>query len=225
MTFTPAQLQALQQGGLVGFAGGTNPFKAGLFGSMLSVLIKGFTKSKLSHVGIVPPMSFWPATGIDIMESTEWQGVSGPQLNDLASRLDLDYAKKGGHAWFLAFRPAFAPDWPALWAHFEDMFALVKAGKLHYSVARLFADAVDRNLVFAALPLSGILQQLSEHDKGVVCSECAGLLMTAGGVDRKVEAAYIPWLPNVEPVAGQPIGCAPQDLWEMPIWQAPVTLL
>jgi hypothetical protein len=49
--------------------------------------------------------------------------------------------------------------------------------------------------------------------------------MQAGGVDAKAKAAGIAWLPKVEPVAGQPIGCAPQDLLDMPIWQAAVPVL
>lgn len=219
-------LALLAQGGLVGFQGGANPFQAGLQGSILSRLIELFTGGKLSHVGLVLPLRYWK-NGIlpAVVESTIWKGVSGPQINDLTSRLELDYVKAGGHAWFWPFQAALAPDWFLLYAAAIDMCTQVANGKLHYSVKRLFADAVERNLAFSLLPVSGLLVQLSEHDLGIVCSECAGLLMQAGGVDTKVKNARIPWLPKVEPIAGQAIGCSPEDLRSMPIYAPPVQLL
>lgn len=223
---TDTQLQALRAGGLAAFQGGSNPFRAGLTGAALSGLIEELTHSKLSHVGLVPPAVYWPAPSTPcLIESTIWGKTSGPQCNNLWSRLELDYAAKGGHAWLYPLLPQFAPDWPALWDAAQQLFARVRIGQLHYSVKRLFADATERNLAFAVLPVAGILAQLGEHDSGLVCSECAGLLLQAGGVDARAKAAGVPWLPKVEPVAGQPIGCAPEDLVEMPLYAAPVTLL
>jgi hypothetical protein len=212
-------LQALRNGGLVAFSGGTNIAQAGVLGATLSFLIEAVSKSKLSHVGIVPPQCDWLNPTIPgLIESTELDGISGPQYNPLGPRVQTDYADKGGHAIFLPFRPEFAPDWDALWKGAAQMFAEVKAGRLHYSVKRLFADATARNVAFAALPVAGIIDLLAEHDRGIVCSECAALLMQTGGVDAKAMAAGIPWLPKVQPIAGQAIGCSPQDLRDMPIW-------
>lgn len=217
---------ALASGGVVLFSGGTNPARAGLVGALLSRLIDKFTNSKFSHVAVLPPAQYWPTpTSPSIIESTIWLGVSGPQSNSLLSRLQADYASKGGHATYLPFLPQFAPDWKEVGIAAAQMFVLRKQGKLHYSVKHLFADAVDRNPVFAALPISGVLTQLGEHDRGLVCSECAGLLLQAGGVDKKCAAAGVPWLPNVLPIPGQPIGCAPEDIHEMPIWGGPIALL
>lgn len=205
-------------GGFMIFAGGTDPLRAGLEGALLSGAIDLFTHSDLSHCGIVPPAPYWPENAPWLIESTIWQKISGPQYNRLQPRLEQDYQAKGGHAWLLPFRPQFAPAWPTLWDHAQQMFALVSAGKLHYSVKRLFSDACERSLVLGDLPMAGLIERLAEKDAGVVCSECAGLLMQAGGVDREAEAAGLLWLPNVEPVAGQPIGCGPVDLRDMPLW-------
>lgn len=227
MNLTPQTLAQLEPGGLVFFAGGRNIFKAGLIGAILSGAIAKITGSPedLSHVGIVPPLAYWSSPGhAALIESTEWQGISGPQLNDLEQRLSVDYEAKGGHAWFKGFQKQFAPDWPAVWTAALQMFDLVKQRKLHYSVERLLGDAVERDWVFSALPFAGILEHLSKSDKGIVCSDCAGLLCQAGGVDEHCKAAGVAWLPKVRP-AGQPIGCSPEDLWELPIFGAPVTLL
>lgn len=217
----------LSAGGLVAFSGGTSVRKAGLLGATLSFLIEKITRSKLSHVAIVPPAFYWHDSQPWILESTIWKGVSGPQFNPLPARLHADYELKGGHASYLAFQPAFEPNWPDLWAHGQQMIQLQKAGKLHYSVKRLFADAVNRSVVFDAisLPAAGIIERLSQADHGLVCSECAGLLMQGGGVNSKAVARGIPWLPAAVPIAGQPIGCSPQDLEEMPIWATPIPIL
>lgn len=222
-------LSDLDAGGLIGFAGGTNVFKAGP-GALLSDAIEHLTHSRLSHIGVVPPTQYWGTPNDPVViESTIWPShapnVSGPQLNELTPRLTLDYEAHGGHAWFRPVLPQFEPAWEDLWTQAESLFALVKEGKLHYSVERLLGDATERNVFFEVLPIAGILEHLSEHDHGVVCSECAALLLQAGHMDAKAKAAGVAWLPTVEPVAGQAIGAAPEDLWEMPLWAEPITLL
>lgn len=166
----------------------------------------------------MPPSAYWPENAPWIIESTIWQGISGPQFNRLGPRVEQDYQAKGGHAWFQPFRAEFVPAWPALWAQAQQMFQLVAEGKLHYGVERLFADATARSRWFAALPAAGVLDWMAEHDHGIVCSDCGGLLIEAGGVPAKAKAAGLLWLPNVMPIPGQAIGCSPQDLRDQAIW-------
>lgn len=211
--------EGLEQGGIVFFSGGLNPFKAGFGGATLSRLIDVVTGSKYSHTAVLLPQQCWSAPGQPrIFESTIWKFASGPQFNNLLPRLQEDYIAKGGHAWVRTYKPEFAPDWKAVIQTATQLDVLRQAGKLHYSVKRLFADAVDKSPVFAALPVAGLLMHLGEHDEGIVCSEAVALAEQGGGVDAKVKAAGFPWLPDVLPVAGQPIGCAPADIDKQPTW-------
>lgn len=212
-------------GGLALFAGGTNPLRAGIEGALISGAIEYITHAPYSHSGIVPPERFWPDGQPWLIESTIEGKVSGPQFNALPPRLQSDYAAKGGHAWLLPFQSEFEPDWNMLWQHAQHMIALQKAGKLHYSVARLFADATARDPLWAALPAAGAIDWLAEHYRGIVCSECAGFAMEGGGVKAKAVAAGLLWLPNVKPIPGQVIGCAPGDLHDMPLYQTPIQLV
>lgn len=200
--------------GLVLFRGGKNPLKAGP-GAVLTDLIDVITHSDNSHSAML--------INGKLYESTISGGISGPQESDPAARL-AEYRAEGGHADLYPFQPQFEPDWGAALAGAQKMIALREAGRMPYNVKRLFGDAVDRSLVFdlVALPADGILAYLADHSMGVVCSEMAGTLMVYGGVPAKMAAAGIPFLPNQH---GQPIGCSPQDLANMPIWQPPVTLL
>lgn len=199
--------------GLVLFHGGKNPLKAGP-GAVLTGLIDAFTRSADSHSGF--------AVDGKLYESTEENGISGPQVNDLAARV-AGYTKQGGSSHLYQFLPQFEPDWEAVVAGAQKMIALREQGKMPYNVKRLFGDAVQRSLVFdlVCLPADGILEYMAEHSMGVVCSEMAGTLMMYGGTAAKVAAAGIPFLPLQH---GQPIGCAPQDLQNMPIYQPPVTI-
>lgn len=200
--------------GLMIFQGGKNPLKAGP-GAVLTDLIDAFTHSDDSHSAI--------AFGGQLYESTIEKGVRGPQVNDADERI-AEYRHDGGHALLFPFLPQFRPDWEALLAGAEKMIALRKAGKMPYSVKRLFGDAVSRSILFdmVALPADGIISYLSDHDLGVVCSEMAAFLMQYGGVDSKAYLGGVQWLPAQH---GQPIGCAPADLVAMHIWDTPQKLL
>lgn len=224
MNLTPL-LSQLEQGGLMLFAGGTNIFKAGP-GALLSLEIEHETGQPYSHTAVLFPKSYWPSPDQPwIQESTKWQGVSGPQWNNLSTRLILDYEKAGGHAWLYQFLPPFVPDWSKAWAGAQQLIAAQKAGKLHYSVAHLFGDAVNRDWVFSLLPIAGILEHVSEDSAGIVCSEDAGMVFQDGGVADKAKAAGIPWLPTAKPIPGQAIGCSPGDLAAMPLYGQRITLL
>jgi hypothetical protein len=210
---------ALQLGGVVLFEGGEDPFRAGPEAAALSALIKAFTKSKFSHSSVLP------AGAPDIFESTIENGVSGPQQNNLAGTL-ASYGKGGGHAWIFNFLPQFTPDWLALTATGQHMIWERAGGKLPYDVKRLFSDAEMRSWVFdvVALPADGVIAYLGAHSKGIVCSEMVGLLLQGGGVESKAASAGVPWFPSIVP-AGQPIGCSPQDVVNMPLFLPPVQLL
>jgi hypothetical protein len=204
--------------GLVLFQGGSNPLKAGIEGAVLSELIEVLTHAPYSHSALLLP------DGQTIVQSTIWNDISGPQESNLDAFLTDVYAKKGGHAWYRPFMPQFMPDWTGVQTSANRMIELVAEGKLHYSVKRLFADATQRNFGFAALPVAGILDWIAEHDKGIVCSECVGLLLQAGGVRDKVQDTGFSWFPKVNP-PGQPIGCSPGDVNALPIWEAMVEIL
>jgi hypothetical protein len=213
---------ALQLGGLVLFAGGHDPFRAG-FGVVLTDLIDLMSHSQYSHSAIAMPAR---GAAAYIYESTITSDgkINGPQRADIAGRV-ADYGKEGGHAWILPFLPPYAPDWNQAEAVALQMVAQRIAGKLPYNVTRLFKDAQEMSTWFdvLTLPEAGLIDWMAEHSKGVVCSEMAGLVCQGGQVDEKAKAAGIAWLPKVKP-PGQPIGDTPADLAAMPIHTAPVQM-
>ena len=199
----------LSNGGVLFFAGGVG-LKAGL-GGIVSEAIDLFSESCLSHVAIALPDSV--ARGGWMAESTIWAGVSGPQFNFIAPRFQEDYLAKGGRGWLRRFAPGFEPNWPALLAQATLLDGQRIAGKLHYSVKRLFEDACFRLGSLAYLPPELLIERLGETDKGLVCSEEAAMLLEAGGLREKCEAAGISWLLRSKPTPGCAVGCTPVDCW------------
>ncbi len=216
-----AAIPQMQQGGVAAFAGGTSIAKAGA-GAIVSKLIDLFSGSNLSHVALVPPSSYWQSSDPWMIESTEWQGVSGPQFNALEPRLQIDYANEGGQAWFLPIKPECMPLWDRIWTQAQEMFAAVKAGKLHYGILQLLEDANYRDAILDALPWSGAVDYAAEQDRGIVCSGCVASLLEAGGLP-----AFLPpgtWLPNSRP-PGSALCCTPEDVRDLPAYTVQIQIL
>ena len=211
-------------GGLLCCAGGTNLLKAGP-GAVVSELIKVECPAEepgefaLSHVIMALPQKYWldPKKPRGL-ESTIWKGVSGPQINDLEDRLTEDYEKSGGHVALYRFLPAYDLDWAAVWACGQQLIAHREAGKLHYSIERLFEDAAVRIPYWRILLPLDLVVELGKHDDGLVCSEEVGLLERAGGLKQKLGEL---WLPNSKLGAGCIIGCTPEDVRDMPVFFPP----
>ena len=216
-----AAIPQMQQGGVAAFAGGTSIAKAGV-GAIVTKLIDVFAKSNLSHVGLVPPSSYWQSSDPWMIESTEWQGVSGPQFNALEPRLQIDYADEGGQAWFYPIKPECLPLWDKIWAQAQEMFAAMKAGKLHYSVVQLLEDANYRNAILDTLPGSGAVDGAAEQDSGMVCSGCVASLLEAGGLPELLPPGT--WLPNSRP-PGSALCCTPEDVRDLPAYIDSVQIL
>jgi hypothetical protein len=221
-------------GGVLGFRGGTNPFKAGI-GGVLSKIIDIFDGSDLSHIGIALPQRYWPGGVPYMAECTIWTivangqkvRVNGPQFNEIPSRLEEDYVDKGGWGYLREFASGFEPDWDVLNTDALRMNDLRNQGKIRYSILRLVEDAITRSEALEVLPSAALIERLGENDSGLVCCEYGAILMESGGVKAKCAAAGIPWLPFSRPTAGSNIGCTPNDVWTLGnagVLKAPVRL-
>ena len=203
------------RGGVLGFVGGTNPFKAGI-GGILSEIIDLFDGSSLSHIGIALPSKYWPGGTPYMAECTRGDGdVDGPQFNEIPRRLETAYVSRGGYGYLREFADGFMPDWDALNTDALRMSDLRVHGKLHYSVWRLLEDAITRSAVLEILPAAALIERLGADDASLVCSEYGAILMESGGVRAKCYAAGIPWLPFSRPTPGVAIGCTPNDIWAL----------
>lgn len=155
-----------QSGDIIAFGGGDDP---------LDFLIKLFSRSKVTHCGMVIPQSLnvdgKPQTERHIIESTILNGVNGVQINPLAQRI----ATCGDpRIWNLQLSHAVYEflDWDAVWS-----FAMGRAGRDKYNVLELGAY-VMRDVPFVQdLP---IWYKPNSHEE--VCSELVAELLAAGGL-------------------------------------------
>ena len=220
-------------GGMIAFAGGEDPMRAGI-GALLSAIIGDVERdpNKDSHVAILLPQAAWlSADRPEIFESTIEAGVSGPQYNLLIPTLQR-YQKQGGAARYFPFASGYKPDWSAVLGIADQMVAQQKAGRLHYGVLHLVAD-LDARQVWLQRVIDKItggssyerLMQLMLTGHGIVCSECVASVLETGGIKAQVIAAGKRWLPDSRPYAGQPIGCTPLDCIAIPAWTSPANLI
>lgn len=179
-------LPALQPGDIIAFEGR----------GFLSNAIGFFTGSSLTHVAMVFKTD---GRQVTITESTILHGKSGPQFNDLTTRLAT--YDRGGRAWVLRLRPIVRKylDFDAMWR-----LAAAKTGKDHYNVPELFEYVARLVPVVQDVPI--LYQRDSDAE---VCSEWLTELLKAGGL-----------LPGVDPFT-----TSPQKLAELAIYQDCVQVL
>lgn len=163
----------------------------------LSDTIKLVTHSPLSHVAMVldpsMPVNGKKQTETYIIESTIINGVSGPQVNPLASRM-AGY-DKGGKIWRLRLSRKIWSfiDWDALWTKAADKLA---AGDTYNKLE--LGDYILRKL-----PIIQYDPELYEaNPKAEVCSEFIAELLKAGGI------------PGLKPAETSPEVLAAWHLWE-----------
>jgi hypothetical protein len=164
-----------------------------------------------------------------LFESTKWQGISGPQLNDLEPRI-TEY-RNGGHAAVYPFLPQFEPSWPDFWEYAEQTVTLRSQGKLPYAWQHLVADLFDRAIflrtaldLVTPVPLGSLIRKTAYAAAGMVCSECAEGAMSASMVRSKARAAGLDWCPKT---GGRGLGCAPGELIlpDLPIYGTPIQVV
>jgi hypothetical protein len=216
------------KGGMLACYGGTNPAKAGLGGAFLSTVIEKVTNGP-SHIALLLTDC---TDSLNVIESTIYKGVSGPQLNPLEVLFE-DYEKEGGHVDFYQFKTIFDLDLEGLMDEVVHLVSLRESGHLPYGILHLPEDLLARQSWLSHLvdKVSGKnsieqLELLAYSNHQLVCSECFGYLCLAGNVDKKVKATGLSWLSSSRPVPGEVLGSAPGDYLRMGfLWEAPLRLV
>ena len=187
----------IPHGAVIALWGSDDIRKAGA-GALLSGIIERITGDRElpmapSHIGILPVCRV-VGQPIALFESTIWQGVSGPQLNDIEPRLE-EY-RNGGYVVAFPFLPKFEPSWPDFWEYVQQLIDLQRQGKLPYAWQHLVGDLMDRSKflrtaldLIGPVPLGSLIRKTAYAASGFVCSECAESTMSAALVRSKARAA------------------------------------
>ncbi len=183
-----------------------------------SAIIKRFTNSTVSHIGLVRHVQVVDEPGFryfnEIVESTTLGGISGVQTSRLSRRLE----QYEGEAWWLALNDSapFRLDETAYW---DWLYA--QEGKL-YDLPQAILAGIDF--------LDGIGLTLAKEDFGkLFCSELgAGALREAGALfvsftDRAAKLGGV--VPDKRTVCRNASEETPIQLCQRPIWKPPVQLV
>ncbi len=147
--FREREIAKLLGGDLVFFGGADASDLVHLITDVVSNGIAVLTRSNLTHVAMVLEPSFEvglaPQVCLNLIESTILNGVSGPQINPAAERIEtypgLVFLAK------LRDRTRAMLDWPGLWIY---MLNLVGPG--HYSIKSLVDDLARMVPIVGKLP-------------------------------------------------------------------------
>ena len=133
----------------------------------VSHIIKLFTRSKVSHVGVV--LNIDELGRVMVMESTTLNGKRGVQINRMSRRLE----QYKGNVWWLPLSPAVreGADWAAFWD-----FLYKQDGK----------DYGTKAAIKSAIPILG-----KEHFDKWFCSSLVAAAHEASGVLPDINSAEV----------------------------------
>lgn len=192
--------KAIYPGDILFFDGSDDTDVAGIVDNFVSNAIEAWTRSDWSHVAMVLDQGIEiagkPQTELNLIESTIENGVSGPQVNSVRSKL-ANYDGTSVWCFPLSQDVRAQLDFGSMWDCLVG-----KVGKDKYSVRTL--------IHFLVRPVLGWIPHFSKSHKGEeVCSEYLAMGLKAGGIERIVGKPLVPNKTSPKVLAKYPIFVKP----------------